>query len=282
VEDRQLTGPAKRPRFQRIAAWLLFVGGLLLMLTVTTPAGADFDGAVKAYDAGDYAAAFKEWARLAEQGDMAAMRNIGHLYRFGKGTEKNLTKAAEWYRRAAEGGLDRAQANLAALYLSGDGVPQSYADAAKWFERAARQGLAIAQYNLGLLYEHGLGVEQSDPKALGWYNLAAKAGEPHALERLSALVQKAAPSTLDIPSTEPAKPSTPAPAPTTIAAPSPSPTEAGKPDSKEEGGLFGFLGDIFGDHSEASSRPGTASAINPKAGQPTGDDPAAPLQSRHP
>jgi uncharacterized protein len=239
-----------------------------MALMPSAPARADFDLALHAYDAGDYATAFKEWARLAEQGDLAAMRNIGHLYRFGRGTEKNLAKAAEWYRRAADGGLDRAEANLGALYLIGEGVPQDYAEAAKWFGRAADQGLAVAQYNMGLLYERGLGVAQSEAKALGWYTLAAKAGEPHALQRLSELVQKSHPDTSDSPSAETAKP---APAPTISEAASGPAPDPSKP-KQDEGGLFGLLGDIFTSHPATTETPGKAV---PAPTKPTPVDSAA-------
>ncbi|HUN52434.1 MAG TPA: tetratricopeptide repeat protein [Candidatus Sulfotelmatobacter sp.] len=245
-------------------------GAALWLLAAVAPAQADFQAAIKAYDAGDYAAAFKEWARLAEQGDVAAMRNVGQLYRFGQGTEKNPAKAAEWYRRAADAGLDRAQANLGALYLSGEGVPQNYAEAARWFGLAARHGLAVAQYNLGLLYEHGLGVERSDAKALGWYNLAARAGEPHALQKLSELVQREPVTTLDepsrdAPSGQAAKPSAEVPL---AAKPPPAPANAEKAAAKDDGGLFGFLGNIFGD----DDKPPVKAAGNP----PTPPAPAAP------
>ena len=158
------------------------------LLALARPALADFAAGVEAYDNGDYATAFAEWLPLAETGDAAAQRNIGHLYRKGQGVEQDLASAAEWYRRAAEVGFARAQANLASMYLRGDGVPQDYAEAAKWFERAAIQGHDIAQYNLALMYERGLGVERSEPKALAWYYNAARSGHKKAADRLATLV----------------------------------------------------------------------------------------------
>ncbi len=149
---------------------------------------AGFEEAVKAYEAGDYATALKEWMVLADQNDPAAMRNIGHLHRRGLGTEQNYEKAMHWYKRASQFGFARAQANVASMYLRGQGVEQDYVQAADWFTKAARNGHVIAQYNLGLMYEHGKGVEKSVSKALAWYNLAAKAGHPKALDKLSLLV----------------------------------------------------------------------------------------------
>lgn len=168
-------------------------------------AKADFAQGVRAYETGDYKAAHDAWLPLANRGDVAAMRNIGHLYRWGQGVEKDIAQAIHWYRMAAEKGFSRAQANLAAIYLQGDeGTPVDYDEAHKWFAAAAVQNLAVAQYNLGLMYELGLGVEKNEARALGWYNLAAKAGQPEAIERLSQLVKTTEPplvSGVNVPTT---------------------------------------------------------------------------------
>ncbi len=177
----------RRPRVSGPFRAAVFGLGLLL---APVAAHADFAQGVKAYEAGDHKGAYEAWLPLAERGDVAAMRNIGHLYRWGQGVEKDIQQALHWYRLAAEKGFSRAQANLASIYLQGDeGVAVDYTEAHKWFSAAAVQNLAVAQYNLGLMYELGLGVEKNEPRALGWYNLAAKAGQPEAIERLSQLVK---------------------------------------------------------------------------------------------
>ena len=178
-------------RMSRVLLAAAFSGG---MIFASPAAKADFADGVRAYEAGDHKAAYEAWLPLANRGDVAAMRNIGHLYRWGQGVEKDINQAIHWYRMAAEKGFSRAQANLAAIYLQGDeGVPVNYEEAHKWFAAAAVQNLAVAQYNLGLMYELGLGVEKSEARALGWYNLAAKAGQPEAIERLSQLVKTTEP-----------------------------------------------------------------------------------------
>jgi len=162
--------------------------GVVLALSVAANSVADFDAAVKAYEAGDYSKAIQEWQLLASKDDPAAMRNVGHMYRRGLGVDQDFSKALSWYTRAASMGFDRAQANVASMYLRGQGVPQDYVEAASWFTKAARNGHTIAQYNLGLMYEHGKGVERSGAKALAWYNLAAKAGHKQALDKVSLMV----------------------------------------------------------------------------------------------
>lgn len=185
-------GPASRRQSSK--AWpAAALAAALLCAVAAGPARADFTDGVRAYEAGNYTEAYAQWLPLAEKNDVAAQRNIGHLYRWGQGVEKDIDKAMQWYRRAAELGFSRAQANLAAIYLQGEeGVTVNYDEAHKWFAAAAIQGHAVAQYNLGLMFELGLGIEKNEAKALGWYNLAAKSGQPEALERLSQLVKKSA------------------------------------------------------------------------------------------
>ena len=48
-----------------------------LLVSLATPAWADFDEGLAAYQRGDYAAAFREWKPLAEQGFANAQYNLG-------------------------------------------------------------------------------------------------------------------------------------------------------------------------------------------------------------
>lgn len=239
--------------------------GLLVILAFSLPAPAlaDFAAGMTAYEAGDYARALREWLPLAEGDDVAAMRNVGQMYRLGLGVPKEPETAAKWYAKAAAKGFDRAQANLAALYLVGDGVPQDFKEAARLFEAAARQGHVLSQYNIAVLYERGLGVAQNDARALGWYNLAARAGHPEALQRLTQLVEKpvepplaaaSAPSGSDAPAAVAVTPpATPPAAPAEASADAMSPARSDSPEySVPHVDLFGKIGRWlgFGEKSE--------------------------------
>lgn len=125
-----------------------------------------------AYQRGDYVTAFKEWRKLAEEGNAFAQNNLAVMYDEGTGAPKDHEEAAKWYRRAAEQGHHVAQFNLGVLYANGLGVEQDYKEAAKWYRRAAEQGDASAQFNLGVLYANGTGLEQNDVEALAWVTLA--------------------------------------------------------------------------------------------------------------
>lgn len=111
------------------------------LLAAPLPASAGFEAGLEAYDSGDYPRAAQEWAGAAEAGDQAAMRNLGHLYRWGRGVPADAVKAEYWYRRAAGLGFDRAMVNLGMLYLDGaPGVPRDPVEGRHWLQKAAALG----------------------------------------------------------------------------------------------------------------------------------------------
>ena len=64
-------------------------------------ASADFKAGLVAYEQNDYAAAFREWLPLAEQGDALAQLYIARMYEEGKGVRRSFGEARRWYDRAA-------------------------------------------------------------------------------------------------------------------------------------------------------------------------------------
>lgn len=155
---------------------------------VLPPASVRFREGVAAYDKGDFTQAFKIWLPLAQQVDLAAMRNVALLLRTGKGVERDPTRALWFYEEAGSKGFALAQVNAAFMHLEGDGVPKNPEAAAFWFHEAARAGSPIAQYNLAVMYERGTGVDKDMAKALGWYALASRSGSKLAIKRLEVLV----------------------------------------------------------------------------------------------
>jgi TPR repeat protein len=147
---------------------------LLSLVCLATPAWADFETGMDAYERGNYATALSEWRPLAEKGDAQAQLHLGMLYHQAQGVPQDYTAAREWYEKAAAQGYAMAQFNLGLLYDNGDGVPQNYAKARQWYEKAAARGYAMAQTNLGGLYANGQGVSQDDVWAYMWYSLAAE------------------------------------------------------------------------------------------------------------
>lgn len=144
-----------------------------------------FDQAVAAYDAGDFAGAYRIWSDLAAEDDLAAMRNAAQLLRQGKGVEKDAKKAFNLYTEAAEKGLVTAMANVGDMYIAGEGVQKNPEAAAAWYARAASAGLSLAQVKLAEMYEQGLGVQRDPARARILIERAARNGYAPAQAKLA-------------------------------------------------------------------------------------------------
>ena len=74
--------------------------------------------------------------------------------------------------------------NLGCLYQFGKGVEKDEAEAFRLFTLAAEKGHRIAYNNLGECYENAHGVEKDLQKAKYWYKKAAIKGYKKAAEKL--------------------------------------------------------------------------------------------------
>lgn len=113
-------------------------------------AALSFQAAWAAYNEGDYGRAAAIWSRLAEQGNVNAQINLGYLYDYGTGVERDTARAAFWYRTAAEQDSAIAQYNLALLIREGNAEPENGRDAHYWLERSAALGYEEARQQLGI------------------------------------------------------------------------------------------------------------------------------------
>jgi hypothetical protein len=146
-----------------------------------------FDQATAAYDAGDYATAYSIWSRLADENDLAAMRNAAHLLRRGKGVAQNPGRALDLYTEAARKGLVLAMANVAEMHMNGEGTLKDPEEAARWYAMAANGGLSIAMVRLAEMLEQGNGVKKDPEKARELYARAAKNGYVPAQDRVASV-----------------------------------------------------------------------------------------------
>lgn len=126
----------------------------------------------------DFAGALEALQPLAEQGGASAQYFIGDMYLFGRGVEKDVDKAAEWYRRAAERGHAGGQATLGLLYETGTAVPADDVEAAKWYRLAALQDHTGGEEGLGKMYFLGKGVPEDVDVAAKFLGDAASKGSP--------------------------------------------------------------------------------------------------------
>lgn len=119
---------------------------------------------------------FEKKDKLANQGNIQAMYDLGKLYERGRGTNVNLSSATKWYQSAADAGNTSAQARLGILYFEGRGVKQNYKIALTLLSSAAKYNQPTAQFQLANMYELGTGVTQSLKKSIMWYKKADQNG----------------------------------------------------------------------------------------------------------
>jgi|GEM_PF-2215359 len=91
---------------------------------------------------------FEDWLKLAEEGDLQAQSQVGHMYSTGEGTKKDYAEAFRWNLIAAKRGSSRAQSNLGVSYGMGNGVERDNIEACAWWHIAARSGNTSARNNL--------------------------------------------------------------------------------------------------------------------------------------
>jgi len=94
----------------------------------------------KAFDSGDYEAAFNLWMPLAKNGDADAQNYLGIHYYLGFGVQKDYKKALELYERAAKAGHADAQRNYGDMINFGRGIKKDNEKAYKWYFAASQQG----------------------------------------------------------------------------------------------------------------------------------------------
>ena len=172
----------------------------------------DFDAGVAAYDAGDYAKAYKIWSAIDDD-DIAAMRNVAMMRRQGLGTAKDPKGAEDMYMRAAEAGLPTAQADLADMLIRGEAGPPDFKSALPLLQAAADANHPLAQYELAQFYEVGQQVPRNMAMARRLYAAAASHGMKEAQARLEQLGPASADASPQAVQSSTAGPSQPPPAP---------------------------------------------------------------------
>ena len=128
----------------------------------------------------NYEKAIEWYLKAAEQGDAVSQRLLGFMCMKGLGAEINTEKALEWYTKAAEQGDALSQKALGRFYYNGTGVEKDYGKSFEWYMKAAEQGNVEAQRVVGFRYSKGSGVEKDYGKALEWYTKAAEQGDVEA------------------------------------------------------------------------------------------------------
>jgi hypothetical protein len=148
---------------------------VVILITLSIPAGADMDAARNLLDQGEDAAAVEElrkviWKNRASRADAAEEDGADD----GRARGREMTEV----RTAA-------QILLGDLFLEGRGVTRNYSLAWDWYWRAFADGNAEAAFKLGQLIEAGRGVPRYVPKAIEWYEKAAGKGHVPSMTRMA-------------------------------------------------------------------------------------------------
>ncbi len=131
---------------------------------------------------------FKQVLKEAQEGKLQSMYEVGRKYERGRGTRRNMQKAAEWYNKAANASHAPSMARLGILYVEGNGVKRDLGKAVELLTRASAQNVASAQYQLANMYELGMGVDEDLDRAISLYRKAAKGGYYRAEKKVKELV----------------------------------------------------------------------------------------------
>lgn len=96
--------------------------------------------------------AFSLFEQSAMQGYKLAEFSLCKMYEFGRGTERDLTKAMEWGEKAATGGSADTQYEVAKLYTytTDDGEMIDVERSRYWYTQAVEQGHEMAAAVLNL------------------------------------------------------------------------------------------------------------------------------------
>ncbi len=110
-----------------------------------------------------------ELQSLVEQGDAAAMVQLGLRYNYGPGLPFDLEKTRHWFEQAASKGHPTA---LGLCLLNGFGREQDRDLGFQTLEKAAAAGDSIATRLLGRCHQYGWGCEADAAKAFEFYQRA--------------------------------------------------------------------------------------------------------------
>jgi TPR repeat protein len=124
----------------------------------------------------DYDAAAKWWRKAAEQNDALAQYFLGQMYAYARGVPQDKAEAINWFVKAAERGYILAYSRLRRIFGNGETADEETVDAVKWFRKNAERGDVEAQYQLGEMHRFGQGVPKDNVLAHKWLSIAAHQG----------------------------------------------------------------------------------------------------------
>ena len=117
---------------------------LVFLAWFVTPAIADFDAGMAAYQRGDYVTAFREFKPLAEKGAAQAQNILGVMYDKSQGVPQDYVQAHMWFNLAgAQGDKSAAEwRDVLAGHMAADEISRAQELAKGW--KAKRSASAMS------------------------------------------------------------------------------------------------------------------------------------------
>ena len=132
----------------------------------------ELDKIEEVYRSGDYKHAFLQ-ASMYEEASARAINMMGAMYLTGRGTEKDLIKAREYFELARRIGYPPAKYNAAMMILQVDGDEEV---SFNMMEHLADEGYLPAMLQAGKMYIEGIGVDENEEEGWFWLSQAARNG----------------------------------------------------------------------------------------------------------
>lgn len=131
-----------------------------------------------------------EWfLKSADKGDSVAQKNIARYFRYGIAVEKDVEKAMEYYKKSANQGYIEAILELAHIYRDGSCADKNIQESIRWYHKAVERGDDRSMMELALIYSEGKLIKQDMDNAVHYYKMAAEKDNSTALLKLGELYE---------------------------------------------------------------------------------------------
>lgn len=124
------------------------------------------------YEKNEYKKAKEYWELAIKYGCQMAISNLGLLYLYGYGVEKDSEKAYNLFKSVSENDYPTLMTNLGYMYIIGTHVTRDNNKAIELYKLAAEHGEKNAASYLGSVYEYGFSVSKDIVKAIHYYKLS--------------------------------------------------------------------------------------------------------------
>jgi TPR repeat protein len=135
----------------------------------------------------DYSSARTLYKQACQDGEARACTDLGYLWDYGHGGNKNERLAREYYQQGCNAGNSLGCTNLGFSLDNGIGGLTDHILARKLHERACEGGNALGCTNLGVSWDKGNGGAQDYAKARIFYSRGCNFGDPLGCNNLGAM-----------------------------------------------------------------------------------------------